>query len=128
MKAQTKAYLDKARENINASVDLIHSGHFEIAASRAYYAMFYATEALLSEEGDEFSSHGAVHGAFGQRFTKTGRLDAKFHRYLIDAYRERQAADYDAPAEVGKEEADILVNQAREFLTAAEKLVKRAAK
>lgn len=55
--------------------------------------MFYTVEALLVEEGKEFSSHGAVHGAFGILFTRTGRLDAKFHRYLIDAYRERQAAD-----------------------------------
>ncbi len=126
MKTQTKAYLDKARENINASADLIRSGHFEIAASRAYYAMFYTAEALLTEEDEEFSSHGAVHGAFGQRFTKTGRLDAKFHRYLIDAYRERQAADYDAPAEVEKADAEILVNQAREFLAASEVLMKSA--
>lgn len=125
MKAQTRAYLDKAKENIKAGLDLIRDGHYEIAASRAYYAMFYAAEALLSEEGEEFSSHGAVHGAFGKRFTKTGRLDAKFHRYLIDAYRERQAADYDAPAEVGSEEAQTLVNQAKEFLTAAEALLKR---
>lgn len=123
MNAQTKAYLEKARENIQACTDLVRDGHFEIAASRAYYAMFYAAEALLAEEKKEFSSHGAVHGAFGNLFAKTGRLDAKFHRYLIDAYRERQAADYDAPAEVGLEEAEALANQAKEFLEASEALL-----
>lgn len=125
MKAQTRAYLEKAKENIKAGLDLIRDEHYEIAASRAYYAMFYTAEALLAEEGEEFSSHGAVHGAFGKRFTKTGRLDAKFHRYLIDAYRERQAADYDAPAEVGLEEAQTLVSQAKEFLAAGEALLER---
>ena len=125
MKAQTRAYLDKANENIKAGLDLIRDGHYEIAASRAYYAMFYAAEALLTEEGHEFSSHGAVHGAFGKQFTKTGRLDAKFHRYLIDAYRERQAADYDAPAEVGLEEAQTLLDQAKEFLAAAKSLLEQ---
>jgi uncharacterized protein (UPF0332 family) len=125
MKEQTKAYLEKAKKNIWASLDLIRNGHYEIAASRAYYAMFYTAEALLFEEGEEFSSHGAVHGAFGIRFAKTGRLDSKFHRYLIDAYRERQAADYDAPAEVGLEEAQALVDRAKEFLAAGETLLGR---
>ncbi len=119
MKEQTRAFLDKAKENIDACGDLIRTGHFEVAASRAYYAMFYTAEALLAEEGEEFSSHGAVHSAFGQRFAKSGRLDTKFHRYLIDAYRERQAADYDAPAEVGSEEAETLLDQAKELLNAA---------
>lgn len=118
MKPATKAYLDKTKDNIHASEALIGLGHFDIAASRAYYAMFYAAAALLTEEGEELSSHGAVQAAFGRRFAKTGRLDVRFHRYLIDAYRERQAADYDAPAEVGAEEAKILLNQAKEFLVA----------
>lgn len=36
MRAQTRAYLDKAKENIKAGLDLIRDGHYEIAASRAY--------------------------------------------------------------------------------------------
>ncbi len=119
MKERTRALLDKANENIEACHDLIRTDHAEIAASRAYYAMFYVAEALLVEEGEEFSSHGAVHSAFGRLFAKSGRLDPKFHRYLIDAYRERQAADYDAPVEVGREEAETLLAQATEFLDAA---------
>ena len=119
MKAHCKALFDKAERNIEACSELIRTGHFDIAASRAYYAMFYIAEAVLAEEGEEFSSHGEVHGAFGRLFAKTGRLDAKFHRFLIDAYRERQAADYDAPAEVEEEEARSLLDQAADFLLAA---------
>ncbi len=123
MREATKAFLDKAQDNIEACEALIGLGHFDIAASRAYYAMFYAASALLIEEGEEHASHGAVQGAFGRLYAKSGRLDPKFHRYLIDAYRERQAADYDAPAEVGAEEAKILLNQAKEFLSAIEGLL-----
>lgn len=126
MKEQTRAFLEKAKENIDACRDLIQTGHFEIATSRAYYAMFYIAEALLSEDGEEFTSHGAVQSAFGRRFAKAGRLDAKFHRYLIDAYRERQTADYDASAEVGSEEAETLLKQAGEFLSAAYKFLEHS--
>ena len=124
MEKHTSSFLKKAEENIAACTDLILTEHFEVAASRAYYAMFYIAEALLIEEGQEFSSHSAVQSAFGKFFAKKGRLDVKFHRYLIDAYRERQAADYDAPAEIGEKEVKLLLRQAREFFTAARKLLK----
>jgi len=55
MQPATKAYLDKAKNNIQASEALINLSHFDIAASRAYYAMFYAAEALLIEGGEEHS-------------------------------------------------------------------------
>jgi uncharacterized protein (UPF0332 family) len=125
MKEQSQALLEKGDENLKAANDLIREHHYEIAASRAYYTMFYAAEALLLEEGLEFSSHGAVHGALGERFTKTGRIDVQFHRYLLDAYRARQSADYDAPADVSEEDAKTLVKRAEEFLRMARQFLGR---
>lgn len=118
MKEQSQALLDKAAENLLAAQDLIHGNHFEVAASRAYYAMFYAAEAVLIEEGFEFSSHGAVHGAFGERFIKTARMGPQFHRYLLDAYRARQSVDYDAPADISAQDAETLLRRAQEFVLA----------
>jgi len=123
MKAQSAALLDKAAENLSAARDLIHGNHCEIAASRAYYAMFYAAEAVLLEDGAEFSSHGAVHGAFGERLAKTERVDPKFHRYLLDAYRARQSVDYDAPADIRPEDAETLVQRAQEFVRAVRQVL-----
>jgi len=118
MKEQSRALLAKASENLAAAQDLMDKGHAEVAVSRVYYAMFYAAEAALLEEGLEFSSHGAVHGAFGERLAKSGRLDPKLHRYLLDAYRARQSADYDAPADISEEDARVVVNRAQEFISA----------
>jgi uncharacterized protein (UPF0332 family) len=118
MKEQSRALLAKASENLAAAQDLMDKGHAEVAVSRAYYAMFYAAEAALLEEDLEFSSHGAVHGAFGERLAKSGRLEPKLHRYLLDAYRARQSADYDAPADISAEDARVVVNRAQEFISA----------
>lgn len=123
MKGQTEALLAKATENLLASQELVRSGHPEIAVSRSYYAMFYAAEASLVEEGLEFSSHGAVHGAFGERFGKSGRLDPALHRHLLDAYRARQSADYDAPADISPEDAAVIVQRAEEFVLAVKGLL-----
>ena len=125
MKLRVQALLEKAQENIAACRDLIRTGHPAVAASRAYYAMFYVAEALLLNAGQEFTSHGQVHGAFGQLFAKTGMLDPKFHRYLIDAFRERQSVDYDAPVEVATSDAETLVQQAHEFSAAAADFLRR---
>lgn len=58
----------------------LEAGEAGLASDRAYYAMFHAAEALLLVRELNFSSHGAVHGAFGREYAKTRELDPKFHR------------------------------------------------
>jgi len=115
VKTESKALLDKAVENIRAITILTNDGIYSIAIGRAYYAMFYCAEAVLLEQGLEFSSHGEVHGAFGRELIKTGKLPNDLHQYLLEAFRRRQSADYDAPAEVTREDALRLFEQAQSF-------------
>ena len=124
MRAEALALLDKARENLQASRTLIDAGFFSIAASRCYYAMFYAAQALLLDKGLRFASHGSVHAAFGREFVLSGRVEADLHRYLLDAFRARQAADYEAPAEVSREDALAQLERAAKFLASAEELLR----
>ena len=83
MKAASGKFLDKAIRSVRASERLLDSGDAEFAASRAYYAMFYVAEALLSERGLRFRKHGGVHAAFGEHFAKSGELDPKYHRCAL---------------------------------------------
>jgi len=82
--------------------------------------MFYAAEALLSRKGLQSRKHGGVHALFGQEFIKTGLMDAKFHRFLLDAFDRRLQADYGFDAVLGMEEVAGMIEQAREFLNEAE--------
>ena len=86
--------LNKARENINAAQLLVNQGFINIAASRAYYAMFYLAEVLLLRHSLSFSSHSAVIAAFGKEFAKTGLIEPKFHQYLIQTQNIHQTNDY----------------------------------
>jgi uncharacterized protein (UPF0332 family) len=81
--------------------------------------MFYVAEALLAERDLRFSKHAGVHSAFGEHFAETGLLDAKYHRWLIDAFDRRMAADYGVKAEITADDARVLVEQAKEFVSAA---------
>ena len=78
MKETARKFLDKGEQSIAAAEHLLLDGYAEFAASRAYYAMFYVAQALLSEKGRRFRKHSGVHSAFGETFAKTGVLDAKF--------------------------------------------------
>ncbi|HUE96257.1 MAG TPA: HEPN domain-containing protein [Longimicrobiaceae bacterium] len=111
--------MDKAGRTIEAARRELEAGEAGFAADRAYYAMFYVAEALLSQRGLEFSSHGAVHGAFGKEFARTGVLDPEFHRGLLDAFRTRQMAIYDVTIELSPDAAEALITRAADFLGAA---------
>ena len=94
MRSETKSLLEKAHQSLQAADNLRQDGFLDFAASRAYYAMFYIAEALLIEQGLSYSSHSAVIGAFGKLFAKTNKIDARFHRYLLDAQEARNVGDY----------------------------------
>ena len=91
----------------------------DLAAARAYYAPFYVAESLPAERDLRFSKHAGVHSAFGEHFAKAGVLDAKYHRWLLDAFDRRIAADYGVRAEITAEDACALIEHAKEFSSAA---------
>lgn len=80
--------------------------------------MLYVAQALLSTRGLEFSKHTAVHAAFGREFARTGDLDPKFHRALLDAFRARQTVMYDVTVEFSADAAEALISRGEEFLSA----------
>ncbi|MBK9005900.1 MAG: HEPN domain-containing protein [Anaerolineae bacterium] len=124
MKEHSSKLLAKALDTIEGAEGLLNMGKEEIAAGRAYYAMFYVAEALLFEIGLQFSQHGQVIAAYGKHFAKTKELDPKFHRWLRGGFDTRISGDYDVDAEISRELAAELINQAREFLEAAQQYLK----
>ena len=119
MKESSEKLLVKAGRSIEASKSLLQTGEAEFAAGRAYYAMFYVAEALLNETGLSFRKHGGVHGSFGEHFVKTGFMDAKYHRWLLDSFDKRIAGDYGVDASISVGEANEMIKQAHEFLEEA---------
>jgi len=119
MKPKTGQLLDKAERAVHAADALLAGGERDFAAGRAYYAMFYIAEALLNERDLGFSKHSAVHASFGEQFAKTGQLDPKFHRWLLDAFDKRLEGDYGTEITMKAEDVAAMLAQAREFLQAA---------
>ena len=125
MSSEVRALLDKARASHEAATLLRREGYLDFAASRAYYALFYVAEALLLERGLSYSSHSAVIAAFGREFARTGDLDPRFHRYLIDAQDLRQVGDYGTGGNVTADQVDELLHWTLDFIVAAEGFLSR---
>lgn len=123
MSAEVEALLQKARDSLQAAELLSREGFHAFAASRAYYGMLYAAQAVLLHEGLSFSSHSAVIAAFGREFAKSGRLDRKLHRYLLDAQDVRNMGDYGIDRPVTAAQVLDVLAWAHEFLTAADRLL-----
>lgn len=123
MKAEIKNLLDKSSKSIEAGRGLLAANHAGFGAARGYYAMFYAAEALLASKGLRFRKHAGVHSAFGEYFTKTGMLDAKYHRWLLEAFGTRIQGDYGVDVVVKQADAESVLQHAVEFLAAARQLL-----
>ena len=112
-------------DSIEVAEGILDMNKPDMAAGRAYYAMFYTAEALLYEKGMEFNTHGQVIGAYGKVFAKTKELDPKFHKSLRTGFDARISGDYDVDTNITNQFVADMINQAREFLETAESYLKK---
>ena len=123
MTQDQKLLLAEASDSLNAA-ELPLANHFPgFAASRGYYAMFHAAQAMLDSLGLSFSSHSATIAAFGREFAKPGKVPVEFHRWLLGAQDARLTADYDASMKVSPEYARELLDRARQVTETASRLL-----
>ena len=120
MTSEISSLLEKAQQSIDAAESLQINGYLDFAASRLYYAMFYVAQTLLLSRNQSYSSHSAVIAAYGREFAKTGDLDIRFHRYLLDAQDIRNIGDYGLGGEVNIPQCQELMLWAQSFLDVAQ--------
>lgn len=117
------ATLERAEQSIQAARLLAASSFYDFAASRAYYAAFYAATAVLLHEGLELSKHSAVIASIHQRFVKTGKLDKEHGKVLNWLFELRSVGDYGGTAHVSSEEVDRAIDAADKFVKAVKLLL-----
>jgi len=118
------ANLDRADESLQAARILLEEGFSDSAASRAYYAVFYAASSLLLNEGLEYGRHSGVIAAVHHRFVKTGRLDTEFGKDLNWLFELRNIGDYGATRHVPRDDAVKALEAADRFCRAVRALLK----
>jgi len=108
--------IGRANKYLSSAKLLLDSGDYDSSVSRSYYAMFFATEAILLTKELEFSSHRGVIAAFGQHFVKTGIFSKEMRRMLQNAFDMRQKGDYSFRPVIQETTANHMLNQAKVFV------------
>jgi uncharacterized protein (UPF0332 family) len=117
------ANLDRAEQSIQAAKELAASGFYDFAASRVYYAAFYAATAALLDEGLEFSKHSGVIASIHQRLVKTGKLDKEQGKELNWLFELRNVGDYGVTVHVSQQDAERAIRVAENFLRVIKSLL-----
>jgi len=123
VKKEVQRLLEKADHALEVAESLHKQGFAQDAASKLYYAMFYASQALLKSEGIEVIKHSAVESALGYHFAKTGRIDPKYHRMLINARKVRESIDYDIQEETIEPTAILKLEDGKEFAAVMKEMI-----
>ena len=120
MKSEQKQRLSNAKENIKAAQLLAHSHFYDIAISRAYYAMLYVAEALLLEQSSAIPTQNeAVNSLFTEQFSEKRPLFQPYSTYLNDGLKARLRADYSHTDKATLADAKQHINRAKAFLDLA---------
>lgn len=118
------ANLERAEKSIQAAKELATSGFYDFAASRSYYAAFYAATAALLYEGLEFSRHSGVIASIHQRLVKTGKLDKEQGKELNWLFELRNVGDYGVTIHVSQQDTERAIRIAENFLRIIKSLLR----
>ena len=115
-----KYRIEKARENLQESEDSLGQNHFGMSVNRSYYAMFTSARAILALKELDSSKHSGVIALFSQHIIKPGLFPKELSKFLRKAKRIRENADYGDFVEINKEDAQMQLEHAKEFVEQAQ--------
>ena len=94
-RAELIAFRVRQAEDTLEQAQLLHAHeHYSGAVNRAYYAMFYAIQAVITTHAADVSKHAGAIAFFDQYIVKEGKIDTEFSRWLHWLFDLRQDADY----------------------------------
>lgn len=115
--------LEQAYSALRQAEILAREAEWSGVVNRAYYAMFYASLALLLTRGLGASKHSGVLALVNREFVRPGLFPREMSRLLRDAFNQRQKADYSELCPTDRETAQQMLSHARQFVEAVERAV-----
>lgn len=108
--------LQRAQEAVDDAKMLFTLERYNLAANRAYYAVFYAMRAVLALDGIDRKHHSAVIAEFRRLYIKTGVFDTWMSDTIRDLFDLRADSDYDDFFVASKAEVSEQIGNAERFV------------
>lgn len=116
--------LQRAQEMIEDGELLLREGRLTSATNRIYYAMFYATTALLATKDLSSSRHSGIIALLHDHFVRPGIFPRELAKQLSLAFEMRNDSDYEDFVTPEQSELTEMLDNARSFVHAAAELVR----
>jgi len=113
---EVSLYMEHAREMLEVAQLNLEGGFYASAVNRAYYAIFYAANAVLATKGLARNKHSGVISAFRQQFVKTGLIEAIYSDIYGRVMDQRHQGDYDLVTSIDEEQIQDDLDDARGFV------------
>ena len=123
---EIQSYLDRAQQDLLAAEQILNDSFYHVTVTRAYYAMFYAAQALLISQNVRRHRHAGVLSAFSEHFIKTGLIETEYAKYLGQAFESRLDSDSDITFTTDQALAEKVLYSARQFVHRAEHYLQQA--
>lgn len=125
MNTWTGIYLPCAVEFLNGAELALDNELYNVAAANAYYAMFWAAQAIMRYVGIQRYewSHGGLHHTFGlEAIKKRALIPRRVGEWFVTAYDLRRKAHYGADG-VGIKETRRIVRHAAEMIAMVKEVI-----
>ena len=121
--ALVKYRIEKAYGTVVEAHDSADDNHWTLAANRLYYAVYYASKALLIQNGIVAKSHEGVIGMIGQNFVVPGIITIDEAKLLARLQNMRKTGDYDDFKEWHQEDVEPLFEKVEDYINKIKSLV-----
>lgn len=93
--------------------------------NRAYYAMYYAVQALIIFEKFITSKHTGVVSFFNKEFIKKGVFPVEMGRWINKAFELRQTGDYREYVQLAEDQVEPYIGFAKTFVQKVEEYLEK---
>lgn len=106
----------RAQTVLKEAKSLADQEFLEGATSRAYYAAFHATQAVLLTQGLQPKTHQGTMYLFNHHFVKAGLIEPEYSQVLARAAKYREEADYRHNMTFTKSQTQQTIEEVERFL------------
>jgi len=117
----SKKRLEKARSEYEGAILNKNAGFFDIANTRAYYAIFHSIRAVLALDNIDFKTHSQAIGYFNKNYLNANFIDRSFGEVIKSASKSRNNSDYEDYYISTLDEAENNIDGAKRFFAAVVK-------
>ncbi len=113
---EVSLYMANAKEMLEAAQLMLDNDFYASAVNRAYYAVFYAANAMLATKRLARNKHSGVISAFREHFVKTGFIESEHSDNYGRIMDHRHVSDYELVPSVDEKQVHDDLRDARKFV------------